>query len=83
VAFFVAAASGHRLAARTVLAVGYASSVWLARSPGTGRPLRLARALLVAAWSAVMVIAAEAARLRRERTRYGRQTPPGHRRGQI
>jgi signal transduction histidine kinase len=67
VAFFVAAASGHRLAAWTVLAAGYASSVWLgplawnrpAPSPGT--------ALLVGAWLAVMVIAAEAARLRRER----------------
>jgi signal transduction histidine kinase len=76
VAFFVAATSGRRRAAWVVIVVGYVSSVWLEQL-AYGRPATsLDAALLLAAWLAVLVIAAEAVRLRRERiaqTRAARQ----------
>jgi len=68
VAFFLAATSGHRRAAWVVIVVGYISSVWLAPL-AYGNPVgSLARALALAGWLAVLVIAAEVVRLRRERT---------------
>jgi signal transduction histidine kinase len=68
VAFFLAAASGHRRAASIVIAVGYLCSVWLAPL-AYGTPVgSLTFALALAGWLAVLVIAAEVARLRRERT---------------
>jgi signal transduction histidine kinase len=66
-AFFLAATSGHRYAAWVVIAVGYLSSVWLAPL-AFGQPgVSPAFALALAGWLAVLVIAAEAVRLRRER----------------
>jgi signal transduction histidine kinase len=67
VAFFVAAVSGHRRAAWTAIVAGYAAAVWLGPL-AFGRPVgALTFALLLGAWLAVLVIAAEAVRLRRER----------------
>jgi signal transduction histidine kinase len=66
-AFFLAAASGHRYAAWVVIAVGYLSSVWLAPLVFGNRGVSLAFALALAGWLAVLVIAAEVVRLRRER----------------
>jgi signal transduction histidine kinase len=67
VAFFLAATSGHRYAAWVVIAVGYLSSVWLAPL-AFGKPgVSLAFAFALAGWLAVLVIAAEVVRLRRER----------------
>ena len=68
VAFFLAATSGHRRAAWVVIVVGYISSVWLAPL-AYGNPVgSLTFALALAGWLAVLVIAAEVVRLRRERT---------------
>ena len=68
VAFFLAATSGHRRAAWVVIVVGYVSSVWLAPL-AYGNPVgSLTFALALAGWLAVLVIAAEVVRLRRERT---------------
>jgi signal transduction histidine kinase len=67
VAFFLAATSGHRRAAWVVIVVGYISSVWLAPL-AYGNPVgSLTFALALAGWLAVLVIAAEVVRLRRER----------------
>ena len=66
-AFFLAATSGHRYAAWVVIAVGYLSSVWLAPLVFGNRGVSLAFALALAGWLAVLVIAAEVVRLRRER----------------
>jgi signal transduction histidine kinase len=67
VAFFGAALRGHRRAAWTAVVTGYAGAVWL--EPLTfGRPAgSLTFALLLGGWLAVLVISAEAIRLRRER----------------
>src|ERR1700728_1786160 len=68
VAFVLAATSGHRRAAWVVIVVGYISSVWLAPL-AYGNPVgSLTFALALAGWLAVLVIAAEVVRLRRERT---------------
>jgi signal transduction histidine kinase len=67
VAFFLVATSGHRFAAWVVIAVGYLSSVWLAPLAFGNRSVTLAFALGLAGWLAVLVIAAEVVRLRRER----------------
>jgi signal transduction histidine kinase len=68
VAFFVAATSGHRRAAWVVIVFGYLSAVWLAPL-AYGNPVgSLTFALALAGWLAVLVIAAEVVRLRRERT---------------
>jgi signal transduction histidine kinase len=67
VAFFSAAASGHRLAARSAIAAGYVTSLWLAPL-AWGRPgAPAATALFVAAWLAVLLTAGEALRMRQER----------------
>jgi signal transduction histidine kinase len=67
VAFTAAATSGHRRAAWAVITAAYVSSLWLAPLIW-GRPAAsAATALLVAAWLAVLVVAAEAIRMRRER----------------
>jgi signal transduction histidine kinase len=66
-AFFLAAASGHRHAAWAVIAVGYLSSVWLAPLAFGNRGVSLTFALALGGWLAVLVIAAEVVRLRRER----------------
>ena len=68
VAFFLAATSGHRRAAWAVIAVGYLCSVWLAPLAYGNPTGSLAFALALAGWLAVLVIAAEVVRLRRERT---------------
>ena len=67
VAFFGAAASGHRRAAWAAIAAGYVTSLWLAPL-AWGRPAAPgATALFVAAWLAVVLIGAEAVRMRQER----------------
>jgi signal transduction histidine kinase len=66
VAFLIVATSGHRRAAWTVIVVGYVSSVWLAPLI-YGNPMASAQfALLLFAWLVVLVISAEAVRMRRE-----------------
>ncbi len=67
VAFLTAATSGHRRAAWTGVVAGYAGAVWLeplafGRSVGS-----LTFALVLGAWLAVLVVLAEAIRMRRER----------------
>jgi len=67
VAFFGAATSGHRRAAWAPVVAAYVTSLWLAPL-AWGRPLAPASAaLFVAAWLAVLLIAAEALRMRQER----------------
>src|SRR6185437_68954 len=67
VAFFLAATGGHRRAAWVVIVVGYVSSLWLAPLVW-GRPLAtLDGALILGRWLAVLVVAAEVVRMRRER----------------
>ena len=67
VAFFGAAVGGHRRAAWSAAAVGYVVAVWLGPL-AFGRPRNsLTFALLLAAWLAVLVVAAEAARLQSAR----------------
>jgi signal transduction histidine kinase len=67
VAFFVAATSGHRRAAWMAIVLGYVSSLWLVPLAYGDPAATLTGALLLAAWLAVLVIAAEAVRLRGER----------------
>ena len=66
-AFFLAATSGHRRAAWVVIAVGYLCSVWLAPL-AYGNPTGSLTFALALAGLAVLVIATEVVRLRRERT---------------
>ena len=74
VAFFGAAVSGHRRAAWAAIVAGYAAAVWLGPL-AFGRPKgSLTFALLLGAWLAVLVVAAEAVRLRRERLAQARAT---------
>ncbi len=68
VAFFLAATGGHRRAAWAAIVVGYLSSVWLAPLAFSNPGVSLTFALALAGWLAVLVIAAEVVRLRRERT---------------
>ncbi len=76
VAFFLVAINGHRWAAWTVIVVGYVGSLWLAPL-AWGQPLAsLDGALILGGWLAVLVVAAEVVRMRRERvaeTRAARQ----------
>jgi len=67
VAFFAAAASGHRRAAWTVLVAGYVCALWLGPLAWDRPPAPPAAALFVAAWLVVLVLAAEAARMRQQR----------------
>ncbi|HEY1618007.1 MAG TPA: histidine kinase, partial [Streptosporangiaceae bacterium] len=65
-AFLSAATRGHRRAAWVVIVAGYVSAVWLAPL-AYGQPTgSLEFALQLAAWLLVLVIAAEAVRMRRE-----------------
>jgi signal transduction histidine kinase len=66
-AFFLAATSGHRYAAWVVIAVGYLSSIWLAPLAFGNPGVSPAFALALGGWLAVLVIAAEVVRLRRDR----------------
>lgn len=68
VAFFVAATGGHRRAAWVVTAAGFIASIWLAPLAYGRSPASLEVALLLLGWLAVLVIAAEATRIARERT---------------
>jgi signal transduction histidine kinase len=67
IAFFAAAATGHRRAAWAVLIAAYASSCWLAPLAWNRPAPPPLVALLAAGWLAVIVLAAEAARMRRDR----------------
>ena len=76
VAFFLAAISGHRGAAWTVIVVGYVGALWLAPLVWGQSLASLDAALILGGWLAVLVVAAEVVRLRRERvaeTRAARQ----------
>ncbi len=76
VAFFLVATSGHRWAAWTVIVVGYVGSLWLAPLVWGQSLASLDGALNVGGWLAVLVVAAEVVRMRRERvaeTRAARQ----------
>jgi signal transduction histidine kinase len=68
VAFFIAAAGGHRRAAWVVIVSGYVCSVWLAPLAFGHSIASLQFALLLLAWLTVLVIAAEVVRMRRERS---------------
>jgi signal transduction histidine kinase len=68
VAFFFAATGGHRRAAWVVIVVGYVSSVWLAPLAYHNHEGSLEFSLLLLGWLAVLVVAAEVVRMRRERT---------------
>jgi signal transduction histidine kinase len=67
VAILLAAASGHRWAAWTVIVIGYVASLWLAPFVW-GQPLAsLDDALILGGWLAMLGVAAETVRMRRER----------------
>jgi len=68
VAFFVAAVGGHRHAAWLAVVTGFTFSVWLAPLAFGHQVASLQFALLLFAWLAVLVIAAETTRMHRERT---------------
>lgn len=68
VAFFAAATSGHRLSARLVIAIRLGWTIWLAPVVYHRQILPLTDVLLLAGWLLVLVVAAEAARIRTERT---------------
>lgn len=68
VAFFLATTSGHRRWAWAAIVAGYLSSVWLAPLAYGNPGVSLTFALALAGWLAVLVIAAEVVRLRRERS---------------
>lgn len=74
VAFFLAATGGHRRAAWVVIVAGYVSAVWLAPLAYGQATGSLQFALLLFAWLAVLVIAAEAFRMRREHAAERRAT---------
>lgn len=67
VAFFLAAIDGHRQAAWTAIVVGYVSSLWLTPLMWRQSLASLDGALILGGWLAVLVVAAEVVRLRRER----------------
>jgi signal transduction histidine kinase len=67
VAFFVAATGGHRRAAWSAIVLGYVSSIWLIPLAYGKRPDSLA-ALALGGWLAVLVVAAEATRIAREKS---------------
>jgi signal transduction histidine kinase len=77
VAVLLAATSGHRRAAWTVICVGYVVSLWLAPLVWGQSLATLDSALILGGWLAVLGVAAEALRMRRERvaqTRAARQS---------
>ena len=67
VAFFTAIGAGRRVAAWTVLAVGYPSFLWLTHVFGRDPAPAWGSSLGLAAWLLVLLIASEAVRGRRER----------------
>jgi signal transduction histidine kinase len=72
VAVLLAATSGHRGAAWTVIVVGYVGSLWLAPLVW-GQPLAsLDGALILGGWLAMLVVAAEVVRMRGERVAVAR-----------
>jgi signal transduction histidine kinase len=71
-AFFTAAAGGHRRAAWAAIAAGYAGTVGLVPLAAGHGPASLTFALALLGWLAVLVIAAELVRTRRERTAQAR-----------
>jgi signal transduction histidine kinase len=73
-AFFVAATGGHRRAGWIVIAAGYVTAVWFDPLAFGHKTASLAFALGLAGWLAVLVIAAEVVRLRRERNDTARTT---------
>jgi hypothetical protein len=76
VAVLLAATSGHRAAAWTVIVVGYVGSLWLAPLVW-GQPLAsLDGALILGGWLAMLVVAAELVRMRRERVAAARAARP-------
>jgi signal transduction histidine kinase len=77
VAFFTAATGAHRRAAWVVIVAGYAGSVWLVPLAFGSRPASLTFALALLGWLAVLVIAAELVRTRRERAAQARATRQG------
>jgi signal transduction histidine kinase len=74
VAFFLVATSGHRWAAWTVIVVGYVGSLWLAPLVWGQSLASLDSALNLGGWLAVLVVAAEVVRMRRERVAETRAT---------
>jgi signal transduction histidine kinase len=72
VAFFTAATGGHRRAAWVVIVTGYAGNVWLVPLAFGNEPASLTFALALLGWLAVLVIAAELVRARRERAAQAR-----------
>jgi signal transduction histidine kinase len=67
VAFVTAVIAGYRTLAWLSIAVGYASSIWLADLLGTEPTPGPGQAAALAAWLLVLVAAAEVLRVRRER----------------
>lgn len=67
VAFFVAATHGHRRAAWASIATGFVWSAWLGPLAYGDKTASTAFALVLGAWLAVLVMAAEAVRVTRER----------------
>jgi signal transduction histidine kinase len=68
VSFFLVMTGGHRRAAWVMLAGGYVGSLWVAPLALGGRTASLGEALSLGGWLAVLGIAAEMVRIRRERT---------------
>jgi signal transduction histidine kinase len=66
IAFMTTAISGHRVAAVTSLAVGYASFLWLPHLTGTEAPPTVGGALGLGTWLLVLFTVSEIARSRRE-----------------
>ena len=65
-AFFTAVTSGHRRAAWTVLASGFAGSLWLTPWLWDRPGFTLEGALLLGGWLAMLAVAAEAVRIRQD-----------------
>jgi signal transduction histidine kinase len=72
VAVLLAAASGHRRAAWTVIVAGYVGSLWLAPLVWRQPLASLDGALILGGWLAMLVVAAEVVRMRRERVAVAR-----------
>jgi signal transduction histidine kinase len=71
-AFLFAATGGHRRAAWVVIVAGYLCTVWLIPLASGHRVASLTFALALLGWLAVLVVAAELVRSRRERTAQAR-----------
>jgi signal transduction histidine kinase len=71
-AFLIAATGGHRRAAWVVVVTGYLGTVWLIPLAFGHQVASLTFALALLGWLAVLVVAAELVRSRRERTAQAR-----------